>query len=77
MTRISKSFNDSTMYPYLIHRHLLIYTITKGLFESKANHPAYRKSDEGICSSIDSIRVTIRRSTSASPWTRFFSDSKS
>ncbi|MBX3308294.1 MAG: hypothetical protein KF751_19785, partial [Nitrospira sp.] len=45
--------------PFLLHRHSLIYTITKGLFESKANHP-YRKSDDGICSSIDSIKVTIR-----------------
>jgi hypothetical protein len=54
----------------------LTYTITKGLFESKPN-PLYRKSEVGICSSIDSINVTIRRSTSASPWTRFFSDSKS
>lgn len=60
----------------LHHTFSLIYMITKGLSESKV-HYRYRKSDVGICSSIDSINVTIRRSTSASPWTRFFSDSNS
>ena len=35
----------------------------------------YRNSEVGTCSSIDSIRDVIRRSTSASPCARFFSAS--
>ncbi len=62
-----QEINNRRCHPSLnSSAHSPIYTITKGLFESKVN-PRYRKSDVGICSSIDSINVTIRRSTSASP----------